>query len=147
MTVGLMISRLIRFAISGTLPDPDGNPEGHTGKQCLILLGVTLPFAVLVLALNPVVASCGKKKDAHPCEAHFAVMCQNCCTMVLAWNLLFLGQWVCYYEVPKGIMGQGSKMASLVVIAVVESVCVYVGIFVLGCLANHCGAKGARSLL
>lgn len=124
LCLGLISSRVIRFAILGHLVPIYGAPQGMTSLQCCLLWASAACLAVVVLVVSR--RWCGVQVDR----------VLTVVSMTMGWCLLYAGQWS-YWNLTggQGLAGMQGKMTARVVMALVDSVLAISAIFVVDSMA------------
>jgi len=88
--IGLLLSIVVRYSISGSLPAVWGSPRNKTQEQVNTLFGVSLGFAVPVFAMSMTVSSLENHRGALPGIVRAAKVAQLILSMSMGWSLVFL---------------------------------------------------------
>lgn len=113
LTIGLFLSMLVRFLISGTLPDVGGTPSFHSREEVRLLL-----VACGISALVTVFVAGGLSYMKQPVWGTIGYRVANCvtlmCEMCTAWLIFFFFQWKFWWTAHlTGTVG-GSEVDELV---------------------------------
>jgi hypothetical protein len=118
LAMGLVLSLLVRFAVTGHMPPVHGDPKHRSPKEVWILFGCALGFGVL-LVIAALVGSrikhrIGSEPDDHnwrDCFVHrISDFTEKLMIMAMGWCFLFWGKWFYWeYTNDEGIaLGNGS---------------------------------------
>jgi len=134
-SLGLMLSRVLRLAISAELPSLHGQPLGKSLGDCGALFSASLVFGALVVVLEP-----------HQSQGRHIKVALMVCSMSMGWCLLYSGQWMFWAQFPDGLSGHSSKMLARVVMALIDSVLVVFTLFGVDFIADHMQGRSERAL-
>jgi hypothetical protein len=124
ITLGFLLSVMIRFAISGTLPPVEGAPRNKTQEEVDILLGVSLGLALPVLAIAGTLYTLKKQAKTMGIIIRALTILLEVVVMTMGWCCSFEGQWI-FWSATKGAgVGLGDKMSARMVCALAQS---YIG--------------------
>eukprot|EP00928_Gymnodinium_smaydae_P087125 TRINITY_DN71459_c0_g1_i1.p1 TRINITY_DN71459_c0_g1~~TRINITY_DN71459_c0_g1_i1.p1 ORF type:complete len:578 (-),score=99.09 TRINITY_DN71459_c0_g1_i1:64-1737(-) len=127
--LGLLMSAVVRFMITGSLPPVHGNPFGKTPYDVWMLFLAACIFGVLVMYST--VATKNWKEDYanNPTITRACDVLQECVSMCFGWCFLFWSRWLFWcYTNDEGI-GNGELVTARVVQALGITVFVYAAIF------------------
>jgi hypothetical protein len=134
--LGLLLSIVIRFSISGSLPAIWGSPHNKTQDEVWTLFGISVAFAVPVFAISMTVAALEGHKGSLPAVVRSAKVVQLILSMTMGWSLTFCGQWQ-FWSATKGKgVGLGDKMTARMVDALVFSYLCFFMILILDFVAD-----------
>lgn len=130
ITLGLLLSVVIRYAISGSLPAIHGSPMYKTDAQVWTMFGVTLGFALPVFALAMTVNALSNLAKGLPSIVRAAKVTSLVVAMCMGWCFVFWGQWAFYSATDNVGVGMGDRMTARFVDALFMS---YLGfVFIIG---------------
>lgn len=119
--LGLLMSVVVRYSISGSLPAIWGSPKGKTQDQVNTLFGVSLGFAVPVFAMSLTVAALEGQRGSIPGIVRGAKVTQLILSMCMGWSLVFCGQWEFWSSTHGNGVGLGDKMTARMIDALIFS--------------------------
>lgn len=99
LCLGFLISQLVRFQITGSLPPINGQPDGHDYAQILSLFLAGVGFQILAGASTYFVhVSRHPRNNSLRLElwTRYATLFQDIVAMSMAWCTLMCGQWLFY---------------------------------------------------
>jgi len=141
--LGLLLSVVIRFSISGSLPAIWGSPKNKTQDQVNTLFGVSLGFAVPVFAMSLTVSALEGHRGSLPAIVRAAKVTQLILSMSMGWSLVFCGQWEFWSATHGSGVGLGDKMTARMIDALIFSYISFGFIIALDFIADKCGvARG-----
>lgn len=143
MTLGLLLSIVIRYGISGQLPAIWGSPRNKTQTQVWTLLGVALGFSVPTFAATLAVGGLQNHSSSIPGVLRAAKVFQKFMSMTMGWCLTYWGQWQFWAATDGRGVGLGDKMTARIIDALAFSYIGFVLILGLDWIADRVGA--ARS--
>jgi len=119
--LGLLLSIIVRQAITGTLPAVWGSPRNKTQDQVNILFGISLGMSVPVFAISMVVLALETHANSLPGVARAGRMTQLILSMSMGWSLVFCGQWEFWSSTHGKGVGLGDKMTARIIMALLFS--------------------------
>eukprot|EP00927_Polykrikos_kofoidii_P067466 TRINITY_DN6295_c0_g1_i1.p1 TRINITY_DN6295_c0_g1~~TRINITY_DN6295_c0_g1_i1.p1 ORF type:complete len:698 (+),score=96.03 TRINITY_DN6295_c0_g1_i1:2-2095(+) len=148
LCLGLLVSMLIRFSISGYLPPVHGSPKGKSFLEDAQLFGVSmfLGVALVLVSINrsrlPPASSLTLTKSMHAL--------QETISMATGWCMLFTGYWVFYSTTADAGIGSGGQMEMKVFMMLVFSAICFISMLGIDAIADRVDVhfeKGLRALL
>jgi hypothetical protein len=137
--VGLLLSIVIRYSISGSLPAIWGSPRNKTQSQVYQLAGVSLGLAVPVFGLSIACDSLEKHSGSIPMIARATRVLQLTFAMSMGWSMCFCGEWEFYSSTHGKGVGIGDKMTMRMMNALVVSYICFFFIISLDFIADRIG--------
>lgn len=148
LTLGLLVSLVIRFAIIGKLPPLTGDPMVKKPEDVFALTGACFGTGILIilfssLRFRPNFQGLPPKLD------RLCTILMNVLTMTLGWCLLSAAEWGYWCSTSDRGFGLGGKMTARVVVALFMFVFTLVGIYTKLWVSklfpiNWSGLKGAN---
>jgi hypothetical protein len=136
ITLGFLLSVMIRYAVSGTLPPVEGAPRNKTNEQVDILLGVSLGLALPVLAIAGTLYTLKKQAKTLGIVVRAMTITLEIVVMTMGWCCSFCGQWI-FWSATKGSgVGLGDKMSARMVCALAQSYIGFILIIVIDFVAD-----------
>lgn len=112
ISLGLLLSVVIRYAISGSLPAVHGSPMYKTSTQVWILFGVTLGFALPVFGMALTVNALANLARGLPSIVRAAKVTSLVVAMCMGWSFVFWAQWAFYSATDNQGVGMGDRMTA-----------------------------------
>lgn len=143
--LGLLLSSIIRFTISGKLPPVDGSPSYKTNQQILYLMGVCLGFTLPIMALTATGMAMEKQRGKIPAVLRGLDVLTETMTMTMGWSLVFLGQWELWSSTdgPNPGFGIADKMSARMTCALLASFVGFILLYLVDWVADR--MKSARA--
>jgi hypothetical protein len=135
--LGLLLSVVIRYAISGSLPAIYGSPMYKTTEQVWTLFGVTMGFSLPVFAMALTVNALAGMAKGLPAIVRAAKVMSLVVAMCMGWSFVFWGQWAFYSATDNVGVGMGDRMTARFVDALFMSYFGFVFIIALDFVADH----------
>lgn len=145
LTIGFLISLLIRHAITAELPPIHGSPRNKTQTQIwfLFLWCIFFIFALMIFAYG----ARKTMKETAGFASTAAHLAQSILSMSGGWCLLAWGQWLFWSSVGES-MGEADKMQARMIMAIAFSAVVLSSIFIFDFIADHMATQsGVRALI
>eukprot|EP00927_Polykrikos_kofoidii_P067467 TRINITY_DN6295_c0_g1_i2.p1 TRINITY_DN6295_c0_g1~~TRINITY_DN6295_c0_g1_i2.p1 ORF type:complete len:679 (+),score=95.37 TRINITY_DN6295_c0_g1_i2:295-2037(+) len=148
LCLGLLVSMLIRFSISGYLPPVHGSPRGKSFLMdaklfgASMLLGVALVLVSIKRSRMPPASNLTLAKTMHAL--------QETISMATGWCMLFTGYWVFYSTTADAGIGSGGSMEMRVFMTLVFSAICFLSMLMVDAMADRVDEhfeKGLRALL
>lgn len=159
LSCGLLMSLLIRYAITGSLPMVHGNPRYKTDQQVWALFVVSICLAPVVVG-SAVLQQTLKESDRFmsfledkglkDLVLYLVDLFKETCIMTAGWCTLYWGYW-CYYVLMEDEHGAGGMIGMRIVLAILFSGLVLASIIGIDFIADRTRhaklEKGLRSLV
>jgi hypothetical protein len=141
--LGLLMSSIIRFSITGSLPPIDGAPKYKSEKEISEFLGACLFMFIPVFASAGVVGAVEKYRKDRPYLCRAVGVVSEIIAMTWGWCFVFLARWIFWSsDYVKGV-GLGNKMAARVTCALLGSVFGGLIIYMADFMADRLGTSRA----
>eukprot|EP00746_Dinoflagellata_sp_MGD_P162513 gnl/MRDRNA2_/MRDRNA2_90105_c0_seq1.p1 gnl/MRDRNA2_/MRDRNA2_90105_c0~~gnl/MRDRNA2_/MRDRNA2_90105_c0_seq1.p1 ORF type:complete len:604 (+),score=68.02 gnl/MRDRNA2_/MRDRNA2_90105_c0_seq1:81-1892(+) len=145
LTIGFLISMLIRHAITTELPPIHGSPRNKTQMQIGILFVWCIAFVLSLMIFA--YAARRTMKETSGLASNVAHLVQSILSMSGGWCLLSWGQWLFWSSVGES-MGESDKMQARMIMAIAFSAVVLSSIFIFDFIADHMATQsGVRALI
>jgi len=136
LSVGFMVSEVVRFGIHGELPEGEPNvKDDHEQWEAWVLYAFSIVFGVIALCFLKLQFSKEFGKKVH----RILEIAKMTCIMAMAWCLLFWGQW----EIFDTHLVKRENLARIV-LALALTYYGMIQIFVLDAVADHSKSKIAK---
>lgn len=145
LTIGFLVSLLIRHMITAHLPPVHGSPRNKTQTEIWLLFIWSITFIILLMVFAYMAREV--MKQTHGMASAVAHMAQNVLSMSGGWCLLSWGQWLFWSSVGES-MGEADKMQARMIMAIAFSAVVLSSIFIFDFIADHLATQsGLRALI
>eukprot|EP00746_Dinoflagellata_sp_MGD_P164563 gnl/MRDRNA2_/MRDRNA2_93265_c0_seq1.p1 gnl/MRDRNA2_/MRDRNA2_93265_c0~~gnl/MRDRNA2_/MRDRNA2_93265_c0_seq1.p1 ORF type:complete len:552 (+),score=66.43 gnl/MRDRNA2_/MRDRNA2_93265_c0_seq1:90-1745(+) len=137
LTMGLLVSLLVRQMITGHLPPIHGSPRNKTISQIWQLFGGATTFIIALVIFGTYVArDTHTEKSIHKPQNHWVHLWQSTLSLSAGWCFLSWGQWLFWSTVGEN-MGEADKMSARMIMAIAFSALVFSCIFIFDFVAEH----------
>jgi len=148
LVVGLIVSLVVRFFITGHLSPVHGAPRGKTKQEIWLLGSASACLGVLVVVMTELLAGL-KQEGAGQLSKRIARVTLSTLAMSMGFCTLYWGQWFFWNSTSGRGVGDGDKMTARMVMAMVFSVLVFGAVYAVDSLADRAArrAVGLRELI
>jgi len=136
LTVGLLVSMLIRQMITGRLPPIHGSPRNKTMSEIWQLCAWATMLISALLILTYVARDALKESSKGTNRGNWARLGQATLSMSAGWCLLSWGQWLFWRGVGEKL-GEADKMEARMIMAIAFSALVFSCIFIFDFIADY----------
>lgn len=138
LALGLLITQVIKFLITGHLAPVHGSPKDKTPRQVFILLCAALASFVLIGVTASWLHEVRRNESLGHHRRRMAQMVIQVSSMTTGWSLLYWGMWKFWTVTGNKGVGEGDVMSARLCLVGVNGLGGFIAIFLL----NHVANKG-----